>query len=270
MRFIRPLFLICTVLFTIVSCNTSKKEPIVLTEYDFTLPWGLQWGMDRQNVSDIIDSTKAIGLIVEKFSHLELNGIHFNLQKMYPHSNSIQTEFFFDQLYSIDIEVKDDWGPEVLSDYNRKSIIDTLNAFLNTRIPIERVETDSISILNYYMWKQFHIMISNNRLEAERKAYQDSINKDVPIATPNPSGSSSGKGQYDDEYWASIAREKALRDAGMKDAARLEKKARIERLKGGGYTSPSGGSQIHYNGSLEQKKDLEAIDEWIRNNPDLD
>ena len=64
----------------------------------------------------------------------------------------------------------------------------------------------------------------------------------------------------DDEYWESINRENALKDAGMHEAAEMERKARMNYLKGGGYTSPSGGSQVHYQGSQEQKRDLEEMD----------
>ena len=64
----------------------------------------------------------------------------------------------------------------------------------------------------------------------------------------------------DDEYWNSVAREKALKDAGLYDAAKIERKARLDYLKGGGYTSTDGGSQVHYQGSKEQKEHLEEMD----------
>lgn len=64
----------------------------------------------------------------------------------------------------------------------------------------------------------------------------------------------------DDEYWNSVAREKALKDAGLYDAAKIERKARLNYLKGGGYTSTDGGSQVHYQGSKEQKEHLEEMD----------
>ena len=63
----------------------------------------------------------------------------------------------------------------------------------------------------------------------------------------------------DIEYWNSVAREKALKDAGLHDAAKIERKARLNYLKGGGYTSTYGGSQVHYQGSKEQKEHLEAF-----------
>lgn len=63
----------------------------------------------------------------------------------------------------------------------------------------------------------------------------------------------------DEEYWRSVNREQALKDAGLKDAARLERQARQKYLQGEGYTSPDGGSQVHYKGSKEQQEHLEEI-----------
>lgn len=63
----------------------------------------------------------------------------------------------------------------------------------------------------------------------------------------------------DEEYWRSVNREQALKDAGLKDAARLEREARLKYLQGGGYTSPDGGSQVHYKGSKEQQEHLEEM-----------
>ena len=75
--------------------------------------------------------------------------------------------------------------------------------------------------------------------------------------------SSSSSYVEDDKYWESISREKALIDVGMEGAAAIERKARIEYMKGGGYTSPDGGKQVHYKGSKEQKNDLEMIDAYF-------
>ena len=75
-------------------------------------------------------------------------------------------------------------------------------------------------------------------------------------------GSSSSRVE-DDKYWESIAREHALEDAGMEDAATIERNARREYMKGGGYTAPDGGKQVHYKGSKEQKRDLEMIDAYF-------
>lgn len=40
-------------------------------------------------------------------------------------------------------------------------------------------------------------------------------------------------------------------------------------MRGRGYTSPSEEKQIHYNGSQEQKRDLNAIDEYARTHPEF-
>ncbi len=77
-------------------------------------------------------------------------------------------------------------------------------------------------------------------------------------------GSSSGLGSsYDNDetYWNSVSREQALEDAGMEGAANIERKARQEYMRGGGYTSKDGGRQIHYQGSREQEEHLRMMDE---------
>ena len=49
----------------------------------------------------------------------------------------------------------------------------------------------------------------------------------------------------------------------MEGAATIERNARIEYMQGGGYTSPDGTKQVHYQGSKEQKSDLEMIDAYF-------
>ena len=75
-------------------------------------------------------------------------------------------------------------------------------------------------------------------------------------------GSSSSSQVEDEKYWESVSREKALRDAGFEGAANMEQKARRDYMNGGGYTSPDGGKQIHYKGSLEQTQDLDMMDAY--------
>ena len=65
---------------------------------------------------------------------------------------------------------------------------------------------------------------------------------------------------YDPQYWESLGKEAALRHSGLSEAADIEKKAREDYMKGGGYTSPDGGRQIHYKGSKEQQRDLKTLD----------
>ena len=69
--------------------------------------------------------------------------------------------------------------------------------------------------------------------------------------------------ENDEVYWNSIQREQMLKDAGMHDAARMERNARLQYLQGGGYTAPNGSKQVHYQGSQEQKSDLEMIDAYF-------
>lgn len=74
--------------------------------------------------------------------------------------------------------------------------------------------------------------------------------------------SSSDSDNYDENYWNSVNREQALRDAGLDGAANIERKARQDYMQGGGYTSPYGGRQVHYNGSKEQQEDLRMMDAY--------
>lgn len=66
----------------------------------------------------------------------------------------------------------------------------------------------------------------------------------------------------DEQYLRSINREQELRDAGMDEAANIERDLRRDYLRGGGYTSPDGGRQVHYQGSREQQDMLDLIDSY--------
>lgn len=82
------------------------------------------------------------------------------------------------------------------------------------------------------------------------------------ISTPRDDTKSSGHNSMDaddKEYWKSVNREKALKAAGMDEAAKIERKARQNYLKGDSYTSTTGGSQVHYQGSKEQQEHLEEM-----------
>ena len=72
-----------------------------------------------------------------------------------------------------------------------------------------------------------------------------------------------------DEYEKSLAREVYLERIGMKDAAKIERNKRNEYLRGGGYDSKDGGKQVHYNGSAQQARDLQAIDEYMKEHPEF-
>ena len=84
----------------------------------------------------------------------------------------------------------------------------------------------------------------------------------LSTSTPRDDTKSNGHNSMDaddEEYWKSVNREQALKNAGMDEAAKIERKARQNYLKGDGYTSPSGGSQVHYQGSKEQQEHLEEM-----------
>lgn len=74
------------------------------------------------------------------------------------------------------------------------------------------------------------------------------------------SNSSKSEEIHDPQYWESLGKETALRHQGLYEAADIERQAREDYMKGGGYTSPDGGRQIHYKGSKEQQRDLKKMD----------
>lgn len=73
-------------------------------------------------------------------------------------------------------------------------------------------------------------------------------------------GGGTSRYENDGNYWNSINREQALEDAGLERTAKIERKARQDYMQGGGYTSPDGGRQIHFQGSKEQQEQLEMMD----------
>lgn len=93
--------------------------------------------------------------------------------------------------------------------------------------------------------------------------YLDSISNDTIYENYNAEHNSkdhNSMDEDDEEYWNSVNREKSLRDAGQDGAADIEHKSRIEYLQGGGYHSQDGGSQVQFQGSQEQKEQLEDMD----------
>jgi hypothetical protein len=68
---------------------------------------------------------------------------------------------------------------------------------------------------------------------------------------------------YDDtpEYWESVNREQALKNAGLKGAADAEKRSRRLKME----SSSRGG----YNGSQQQQSDLDSLDKYMRENPNF-
>ena len=93
--------------------------------------------------------------------------------------------------------------------------------------------------------------------------YLDSISNDTIYENCNAEHHLKGHNSMDaddEEYWNSVNREKTLREAGQDRAADIEHKSRIEYLEDGGYHSQDGGSQVQFQGSQEQKDQLEQMD----------
>ena len=72
-----------------------------------------------------------------------------------------------------------------------------------------------------------------------------------------------------DAYKESLERETQLRKQGFDGAADVERNARQDYLRDGGYDSPDGGKQVHYNGSKQQQDDLDAIDKYMKEHPEF-
>ena len=78
--------------------------------------------------------------------------------------------------------------------------------------------------------------------------------------------------QYDAEYWESVNREEAYKKMGRDDLTKKEAKYRQDRLRGktkGDYTNEKGENTRIYKGSKEQQKDLDLIDERMKNDPNF-
>lgn len=103
-------------------------------------------------------------------------------------------------------------------------------------------------------------------------------------------GCSSSSSSYSDtpEYKQSTVRENTMREAGLDAAADKEQSERRANAKGtstgytsdpdykptvskdGDYTTIDGNQkQVQYQGSKEQKSDLDAIDAYMKNNPNF-
>lgn len=94
--------------------------------------------------------------------------------------------------------------------------------------------------------------------ESSKSEYKSSYSSESSYSSGKVRGYGSMNAD-DDEYWESVNREEALKKAGLDDAAKIERRARIKYLQGEGYTSPDGGSQVHYQGSKEQQEHLEEM-----------
>lgn len=110
-----------------------------------------------------------------------------------------------------------------------------------------------------------YAMALNGKALALKREFQKTLFGGSHSNSSNSDGDNvRGRGTMDKddkEYWNSVNREKKLRDMGMKEAAELERKARIRYLEGGGYNSKDGGKQVHFQGSKEQEEQLRQMDE---------
>ena len=120
--------------------------------------------------------------------------------------------------------------------------------------------------------------------DIKNSAYQSVFGVEPYSIEPTPYNSSYRRSSYSngserkdtyrsrmetDEYEKSLAREIYLERIGMKEAAKIERNKRREYLRGGGYDSKTGGKQVHYNGSAQQERDLQAIDEYMKDHPEF-
>lgn len=127
------------------------------------------------------------------------------------------------------------------------------------------VNSENWDVLICYVPK---IKMLSNAIKSEYKSSYSSESSKSEYKSSYSSESSYSSGKVrgygsmnadDDEYWESVNREEALKKAGLDDAAKIERRARIKYLQGEGYTSPDGGSQVHYQGSKEQQEHLEEM-----------
>lgn len=65
----------------------------------------------------------------------------------------------------------------------------------------------------------------------------------------------------DEEYCNSVARQNEMEEMGYEGAANMERNARQEYMRGGGYHAPDGTPQVHFKGSREQAEQLRQMDE---------
>lgn|SRR5574344_106731 len=83
---------------------------------------------------------------------------------------------------------------------------------------------------------------------------------DKCIYNDTPSSSNYIHDDSDTAYWNSVRKENALRDAGHEGAANMEENARREYNHGGGYHDKNGNRQVDFQGSREQKEQLDEMD----------
>lgn len=118
------------------------------------------------------------------------------------------------------------------------------------------------SVLGFYDSSDISLGIGNN-------SFSNSSNNDGRSYKGSFSYGDWNDRMNTNEYNESLAREIMLKQAGMEEAAKIERTQRIKYLRGGGYDSKDGGKQVHYKGSAQQQRDLDAIDKYMKEHPDF-
>ncbi len=98
---------------------------------------------------------------------------------------------------------------------------------------------------------------SNNTSQSPKSESTDSN----PATYIQSNNSNKADRSNDDEYWNSVSRQKALEQMGYEGAANMERNARIEYMRGGGYHAPDGTPQVNFQGSREQAEQLKQMDD---------
>lgn len=192
-------------------------------------------------------------------------------------NNDIELDFYKDTLVQISFRYKSD--SEKLPEYFIEKYglgIPVTKTFLDSlHVGYSSLFHDAVSYRGHGGYRRYqngdiNIVVSDEYWDVvilhAPKFYQLAKEiQDARFSTSSSKGSSTTPRGHnsmdanDKEYWESVNREQALKDAGYKDAARLERQARQKYLQGGGYTSKDGGSQVHYQGSKEQQEHLEEM-----------
>lgn len=173
----------------------------------------------------------------------------------------------------IDAQKKDDISQrdneQIRLDYNADSL--SLEKVNDNEKPI--ASSDSIStrklgiILSVTAWCLIlGIVIYLTIGDSSSNKSNHSSSTEYKVSNPTPynhsiNNSNTTDRSNDDEYWNSVARQNELEEMGYEGAANMERNARQEYMRGGGYHAPDGTPQVHFQGSREQAEQLKQMDE---------
>ena len=104
---------------------------------------------------------------------------------------------------------------------------------------------------------------SSNKINSSNNspATEYEVSNTTLLNHSNNSSSTTTDRSNDEEYWNSVARQNELEEMGYDGAANMERNARQEYMRGGGYHAPDGTPQVHFQGSREQAEQLRQMDE---------